>query len=122
MQPLRGGDEAVISSLARRLDVLNVLCSPVDLSPRGVCDGYPAVLTTMECDYSRHELHCATQPGRFSWLSCSVVTITDSLSVQRPLHGGFMQALPQVPFLHVLHSLEHSSYVRATRVAVAVRT
>ena len=42
----RGGRHTVVvSPLARRLDMANVLCSPVDLWLRAVCDGYPAVPT-----------------------------------------------------------------------------
>lgn len=100
--------------------MLNVLCSPVDLWLRAVCDGYPAATTMMECDLTRAALCHAVRPLLVA--SCSEVTTTESLSVQRPLHRGFMQALPQVPLLHVLHSLEHSSHVRATAVELAART
>lgn len=124
VQPLRGGEGDVESTLdvvsSQPHHMLNVLCSPVDLSLRAVCDGYPAPSTTMECDLTRAALCHAVRPLLVAL--CSMVTITESLSVRRPLHRGFMQALPQVPLLHVLHSLGHSSHVGATTVELAART
>lgn len=44
VQPLRGGLVAVLSTLACRREMMNVLCSPVDLRQRAVCTKRPTMI------------------------------------------------------------------------------